>query len=369
MPVYSDSSNKTYYIKIYINGRQFTRRGFQSKKEARLAELSFIKDNESALKKKCKDKEELTYRQLLDLYSKHIKAELKITTYTKYQNQIKNYYYYLFPDIILSKLSYNDVIKARKVIDKQRTSTDLKNVRRSFLLRFFRWCYVYYDYDFKSIEKMQPFKDYQIKRLKNKKADMVQLSDFIAIYKGCDSDYYRLAFITFYLFGLRLGELLGLTPEAFDFDNNNFEIFQIVSYKVNNGSYALLPPKTRTSQRVYKMSETYIKLISDHIEANKLKDDDFIFFHDNNKKRPIAENTFRRKANSYCRAISPDFHFHALRKSTVTILHDQGISLEEIKTYVGHSNISMTRDVYLQKSDEKKDAITEVMEEVLNRLN
>lgn len=126
---------------------------------------------------------------------------------------------------------------------KQIISIKTKNSHRSFLINFFHWVKIYYDFDFYLIERMQKFKDYEIKKTEIKKvSDIVQHDDFIKIYKSCDSKYYRLAFLTFYLFGLRLGELLGLKIDAFNFENKSFEIYQEVSFKTGNGWYITAPP-------------------------------------------------------------------------------------------------------------------------------
>ena len=68
MPIYRDEKNKSYYFKVSINGRQFLRRGFKSKKEAIKEEAIFITQNQCR-----KPGDDPTYLQLLDLYKKHLK--------------------------------------------------------------------------------------------------------------------------------------------------------------------------------------------------------------------------------------------------------------------------------------------------------
>ncbi len=132
---------------------------------------------------------------------------------------------------------------------------------------------------------------------------------------------------------------------------------------------SLFHPKTKTSQRFYLMPEDYINLLNKHIEINELKKDDFIFFSRKSKSDPIPLQTFRTHANNYCSIISPGFHFHRLRKSTVTHLHDKNISLEDIKDFVGHSSSKITEDVYLQVSIEKQEAILKVLNETMKDIN
>lgn len=130
----------------------------------------------------------------------------------------------------------------------------------------------------------------------------------------------------------------------------------------------LCRPKTKTSQRFYLMPEEYILMLQEHIKTNELKEDDFIFFSRKSKSDPIPLQTFRTHANNYCRIISPNFHFHQLRKSAVTHLHDKNISLEDIKNFVGHSNSKITEEVYLQRSNEKQAAILKILDETIQDL-
>lgn len=238
MAVYKDKNNKTYYFKISIGNKQYLRRGFKSKQEAAKQEAIFLLADKS---KRSKIKYEPTYCDLLDEYKKYLKEQLKLTTYLSTIKTIDNYYKSLFPDVGISKLTYLDVSKARELIDKSNVQVKTKNRRRNFLLRFFRFVKVYFEIDFYLIERMQPFKDYSISKtiLKN---DMIEHDDFIKIYKACDSTFYQLAFLTFYLYGLRLGELLALKVNAFDFDNKMFEVYQEVSFKTGIGHYVIVPP-------------------------------------------------------------------------------------------------------------------------------
>lgn len=364
MPVYKDNRNNSYYFKVCINGRQFLRRGFISKKEARNEEVKFLASNGATKKTTA-----LLYCELLDSYKTYLKDDLKFTTYKDYCRSIDNYYKFLFPNIDIRKLTPSDVVKVRKKIDKENISSSSKNTRRTFLFRFFKYVKLFYDYDFYYIERMKKFRDDTIKK-SSFKNDLLEHRDFISIYKTCDSSFYRLAFLTFYLYGLRLGELLALKVDAFDFENGNFEIFREVSFKTGTGGYVIVKPKTSTSQRFYFMSDKYSEILKTFITEHKLKPNDFVFYQyaKNKKSAPCPEQTFRRQANAYCREYNENFHFHMLRKSTVTKLHDKSIHLEDIKKYVGHTSSDITKNVYLQQSKEKINAILKILDETIENI-
>ncbi len=116
------------------------------------------------------------------------------------------------------------------------------------------------------------------------------------------------------------------------------------------------------------MPDMYIRLMKEHIKKYNLKEKDFIFFSKKSKHHPCPEQTFRDNANKYCRVISPDFHFHQLRKSNVTHLHDKGISLNEIQKYVRHKDSVTTTKHYLRMSNEKFNAILDVLNGVMKEI-
>ena len=159
MPVYKDNRNNSYYFKVCINGRQFLRRGFISKKEARNEEVKFLASNGATKKTTA-----LLYCELLDSYKTYLKDDLKFTTYKDYCRSIDNYYKFLFPNIDIRKLTPSDVVKVRKKIDKENISSSSKNTRRTFLFRFFKYVKLFYDYDFYYIERMKKFRDDTIKK-------------------------------------------------------------------------------------------------------------------------------------------------------------------------------------------------------------
>ncbi len=58
----------------------------------------------------------------------------------------------------------------------------------------------------------------------------------------------------------------------------------------------------------------------------------------------------------------PNVRFHDLRHSTASYLHHLGFSAKEIQTWLGHSNISTTMDIYVH-------LFKETNEEIANGMN
>ena len=231
------------------------------------------------------------------------------------------------------------------------------------------WVNNNYSFNYTAIFNLNNFRDYEIKRQKIKQP-IIEFNDFIKIYKSCDSDYYKLALLTLFIYGFRLGELLALKVEAFDFKNMYFETYQSVSFKSGSkGGFILVSPKTKKSDRLNKMSKNYAALIKKHIEYYSLKSSDFVFFRSlKEKSTPEHENTMRRHLEPYCKAFNEDFHPHMLRTSIVTHLKEKGVSIDDIANYIGHETSKVTEDYYLKTSLEKESKINQVINEFITKI-
>jgi len=219
---------------------------------------------------------------------------------------------------------------------------------------------------------MHEFRDYTIKRQK-KKSLVVEFNQFQELYRMCDSDYYRLMFLTMFLYGLRIGEQLGLMVNSFDFEDNTIEIYHAVTIKGKN-KFELVTPKTAAGKRILNMPKSYALMVQEHIKKNKLKNNDFIFFKyktmqsKENHRMPVHENTCRRTMEKYCQDYNKDFHPHMLRTSICTHLREKGVPLEEISKFLGHEDPEITDQYYLKTSNAKKEVINTVLEEFIAKI-
>ncbi len=59
-------------------------------------------------------------------------------------------------------------------------------------------------------------------------------------------------------------------------------------------------------------------------------------------------------------------HSHIFRHSAVSQLYASNVSLDVISNLVGHSNTEITEKVYLHQTSEKKNAIVQFMDKLLD---
>lgn len=96
---------------------------------------------------------------------------------------------------------------------------------------------------------------------------------FIETLKDKPASYY--AFETLYWCGLRLGEMLALTPSDFDFERKIIHVTK--SFQRIKGEDIITPPKTEKGIRRVLMPDFYADKMNDYLESLQLNENDRIF--------------------------------------------------------------------------------------------
>lgn len=130
--------------------------------------------------------------------------------------------------------------------------------------------------------------------------------------------------------GLRIGEVLALTPQDIDFENKTISVNKT---KLSNGEVS--SPKTISSIRTIEVSDFIIKLLYDYISNNK-----FIF---NIKYLTVLRNLQPLKIYS-----------HIFRHTHVALLIEQNVPIKVISERLGHSNITTTLSIYTHVTENMK---------------
>ncbi len=366
MPIYRDKKRSSWYFKCCINGRQFLKRGFATKNDARRAENDFMYENQN--NRKSVYKAVLTWSRLIEYYLEWYKNQVKITRFYAVKRELKNSLIYYLPDIEVDKLLYADFKKARDKIERLDVGIDTKNRKIRIIKSVLNYGEIFHQIKCIDYKKISSFKDYSIQR-KSIKKQVITFDEFKSLYGVCN-DYYKLLFLTLYIFGIRIGELMGLKVDCFDFKENTMQIYQSISWKTGTGSFVKVTPKTLTSNRFFYMPEKYVELLKNHIKKNELDPDHYLFFSTQNKARPMSENTLRYHFKQYSKLANFNHgtHFHAFRHTNASELYDRGISEEDIKEYEGHSSVEITEKVYIHQTDARKKRTMEVVNSILKAL-
>jgi integrase len=157
--------------------------------------------------------------------------------------------------------------------------------------------------------------------------------------------------------GLRRGEVLGLKWEHIDFKN---AVLYVNNTRTQAGRNTIeKQPKTERSIRQLHLPQELVDLLveqkkkSSRIMVKNQAMTDYVAFMDNG--RPFKPNylseCFRNHLLS--KGYKP-IRFHDLRHSFASIANDAGISMNEISSAMGHSNISTTSEIYTHEFSKTK---------------
>ena len=143
-----------------------------------------------------------------------------------------------------------------------------------------------------------------------------------------------IAFEILYWCGLRLGELLALTPRDFDFEKNILVITK--SYQRIGGKDIITPPKTDISIRRVLLPNFLSEEIQQYLSGLKdVAEDKRIF--------PFTKSYLHHEMRRGCTASGvKKIKIHGIRYSHISLLIDMSCNAVAIADRVGHESIDIT---------------------------
>lgn len=134
--------------------------------------------------------------------------------------------------------------------------------------------------------------------------------------------------------GLRRGEALALRYEDIDRKRKVIHVTKAVEY-INNNPH-IKKPKTEAGKRDVLLLDVLDKAIP--------KKEGFIFCGEDGKL--LTKEQYNARWSQYCKAIGYKLTAHQLRHGFATILYEAGIPDKDAQELLGHSDITLTRNIY-----------------------
>lgn len=189
-------------------------------------------------------------------------------------------------------------------------------------------------------------------------------------------DYKRYAY--FFLLshtGLRKGESLALTWRDIDLKNKTLSVNKTLATG-KSGKILVQTPKTKNSIRTISLDDNTIsvlkawrKIQSKELESLKyIASVDQLVFHKTdgntylNPSIPLAWlDTFYRSETKLKR-----INVHGLRHTHASLLFSAGISMKQAQARLGHSNITVTMNVYTHVTKDSKEETAQIFSNFMN---
>lgn len=302
------------------------------------------------------------------------KMEFKPSTFERYYGIYKNYILTnkklsqtKLTDITTSQIQlyYNELIKNGKEV------TSVKTINR-YIKTFFEDCVKEGLIIRNPCNNIKFPKDHSVINY-DESEQFIFLTDSeqISLVKEIRNDNIGLIILLGLCCGMRLGEILALEYKDFIFNKeqnwiNIYKSLKRVSEINENGervySCQITKPKTKSSIRKTPLPPfliNKIKYINKKNTENKLKYGD-LYCNSNllfckEDGTPLDTKLPNRRLKSIVKKLNlnADIHFHTLRHIFISNCINSNIPAKTVATWVGHSNINTTLNIYAKISKEK----------------
>lgn len=332
MAIYKDKNGTWYVSARYENWQgehaRKVKRGFKTKKDAMEWEREFLLEKAGSL--------DMTFEAFVELYKTNLKERLKQSTWQTKISIIDNKILPYFKKKRMTDIKVSDVVawqnKLLNMADENGNRYSLVYLKtvHNQLSAIFNHAVRFYDLPTNPAAKAGNMgKEKTREMLYWTKDEYMKFAEEIM-----DKPVSFYAFEMLYWCGLRLGEMLALTPADFNFDKGIVRINK--SYQRINGEDVITDPKTEKSNRNVQMPEFLIDEIKEYLDSlYGIEPDQRLF--------PVTKNYMHNEMSRGSKAAGVKrIRIHDIRHSHVSLLIEMGFGAVAIADRVGHESIDIT---------------------------
>ena len=333
MPVYR-SENGTFYSQcFYRDGRGAKRhkvkRGFETELEALAWEKDFLSMHSGTM--------DMLFADFVDVYAAEVRPRIREHTWINKEYIIKDKLIPFFGKMRMSDIKPIDVVRWQSELmthpgkgGKPYSPTYLRTLNNQ-LSAIFNHAERYYDLQNNPCSKVAKIGSKKGKEMQFwTKDEYLKFSDAIM-----DKPLSFYIFEILYWTGIRVGELLALTPADFLFGTSELSITK--SYQCLRGVDTITDLKTPKSIRRIAMPKFLADEMKEYLEEFRtdIGEHDRIF--------PVTKHYLGHEMDRGCKAAGVKrIRIHDLRHSHVSLLIEMGFSALAIAERVGHESTDIT---------------------------
>lgn len=328
--------------------KKSTKRGFETKREAEEWLRNFLVKQQADFN--------MTFEDFLKIYYEDMESRLRETTMRnkKYMIELKVLPY--FGKKKMNEIKASDIRKWQSELMSYRnekgkpySQTYLRTLNNQ-ISAIMNFAVRYYDLSSNPCRKAGTMG-------RNRADEMLFWTrDEFAQFIECVMDKHisYICFSILFWTGMRLGELLALTPEDIDYDNRTIRISK--SYQRINGKDVITPPKTERSKRLITIPKTLALDLRDYSSCvYGLEEKDRLF--------PVTKNYLEREILRGVKLSGVKrIRIHDLRHSHCAMLVEMGFSPLEIRDRLGHETVDTTMNTYAHLYPNKQEKIAQELD-------
>lgn len=324
--------------------RKSTKRGFDTKREAEEWLRNFLQSQQADFNMK--------FEEFIKLYYEDMKPRIRENTMNTKKYIIDLKILPFFGKKNVNKITPADVRKwQNELISQGYSQTYLRTINNQ-LTAIFNFAVRYYDLKSNPCTKAGSMGKNSADEMKFWTKE--EFSEFIDGVMDKQKSY--VAFMTLFWTGIRVGELLALTPADINFDERTISISK--SYQRLGGKDVVTPPKTPKSNRVITVPDFLLADIKDYMNRIYcLESTDRLF---NMTKSFLEKEMQRGIKNSGVKRI----RIHDIRHSHCALLFEMGITPLEVADRLGHERVETTLNTYAHLYPNKQRTLSDKLQKL-----
>jgi len=337
MSVHKDPVRNTWYFRVRIDGKHYSRSGFRTKKDALREEHDFKTEQVvlSGSDAPVKD----VYDKYLDYCRAHLTGESvsdKEITYRLYMEPV-------IGKLALDAVTSAHIVEIQNLLNEKNFAYEYKRKIFYTLNSFFKYAHQQHNLIRNPVDYAPRFKNRKVKDNDN----YWTFEEFKSFIEAVDKPIWNLVFQILYYTGIRKSELLAL--QWTDIDGDEIVISKTLrTRETGEQNYLLAPPKTRNSNRRVLMPNFLSELLNEYRKWCEQHYDGFTvnsFLFGFN--RPFSKTNLDHWKNIYIEKSGvKKITIHGFRHSHASLLINDGANILVVSKRLGHSSIKETLDRY-----------------------
>ncbi len=333
MSAYKDNKTGKWYVFFYYRdftgkNKGKTKRGFHTKRDALEWERNFKQTQSGNL--------EMSFKEFISIYHEDVRPRLKHSTWLTKKNITDSKIMPYFAEQQINKIRPADIIKWQNIMLDYRDEKGnpfspvyLKTLHNQ-VSAIFNHAVRFYNLSENPAQKAG-----NMGKEKGKEAKFWVKEEYLAFSDAImDKPVSFYAFEVLYWTGIRIGELLALTPGDIDIEKQTININK--SYQRLEGKDYITSPKTEKSNRIIKIPDFLAEELDEYINTlYKIKPSERIF--------EITKGYLHNEMTRGCKISGVErIKLHSLRHSAISLLIELGFSAVAIAERMGHESIDIT---------------------------
>ena len=330
MPAYKDKERGTWYASFYYTDWRGDRklkkkRGFPRKKDAEEYERELLRKEAQSC--------DMTFGSMTKLYMDDMRPRLRESTMRSKEYLIEGKILPFFGSLPLNTITPAHVRKWQAEILKENPAPTYAKSIHNQLSAIFNYAVKYY-----RLPENPARVAGAVGKKKASEMKFWTVEEFNKFLPCVPRLPARVGFSVMFWTGLRIGELLALTPADIDLDAKTLSVTK--TFQTIDGREVVTEPKTPKSRRTIEMPPKLAEMLKGYMAAlYNLAPDDRLF--------PFTKSYFHHQMRKGCEACGLEkIRLHDLRHSHASLLINLGYPVLVVSERLGHEDVETTLQTY-----------------------